>query len=163
MMFKMGEVVVYGAQGICKIDCIQTKQIGKQSADYYVLKPLFNENTSVFVPVDNKILTAKVQSVLSLEQAKILIESVPQIGILKFENENQKREQYKNIIAGGNREALIALIKTIFAERDVRRNTGKKLNINDEQMLRKAEALIYNELAFVYGVEPSEAKAIIKF
>ena len=162
-MFKIGEVVVYGAQGICKIDCIQTKQIGKQSADYYVLKPLFNENTSVFVPIDNKILTAKVQSVLSLEQAKILIESVPQISILKFENENQKREQYKNIIAGGNREALIALIKTIFAERDVRRNTGKKLNINDEQMLRKAEALICNELAFVYGVEPSEAKTIIKF
>lgn len=163
MMFKIGEVVVYGAQGVCKIDCIQTKQIGKQSADYYVLKPLFNENTSLFVPVENKILTAKVQSVLTLKEAKALVEAVPQISLLEFDNENQKREQYKNILASGNREALIALIKTICAEREVRRNTGKKLNINDEQTLRKAEALIYNELAFVYGVKPDEAKAIIKF
>lgn len=162
-MYSIGDVVLYGAQGICKIDCIQTKQIGKQSADYYVLKPLFNENTSLFVPADNQILTAKMQNVLTNVQAKELIQAAPQIDVLKFDNDNQKREQYKNIISSGDRKALVSLIKTILAERDTRRESGKKLNIIDEQTLRKAEILLYNELAYVYGVEPDKAKNLINF
>ena len=39
----------------------------------------------------------------------------------------------------------------------------RKLNMNDEQVLRKAETLLYSELAVVYGVELSEANNLIKF
>ncbi len=162
-MFKIGSVVFYGAQGICKIDCIETKQIGKQTADYYVLKPVFNENTAVFVPVDNEVLTAKMQDVLTKSQLQQLLERVENIDVVKTSDENQKRELYKSILSSGDREKLIALIKTIRTERDIRRNSNKKLNMNDEQTLYKAEALLYNEMAFVYGVEPNEAKNLINF
>lgn len=162
-MFKIGSVVVYGAQGICKIDCIETKQIGKQTVDYYVLKPVFNENTAVFVPVDNEVLTAKMQDVLTKSQLQQLLERVENIDVVKTSDENQKRELYKSILSGGDREKLIALIKTIRTERDIRRKSNKKLNMNDEQTLYKAEALLYNEMAFVYGVGPDEAKNLINF
>ena len=162
-MFNIGDTVVYGAQGVCKIDSCETKQIGRQSADYYVLKPLFNESTAVFVPVDNKLLTAKMQTVLTKAQAEELVKKADQIDVIKSNDENQKREQYKAILSSGDREKLIALIKTIRLERDIRRGNNKKLNINDEQTLRKAELLLYNELAFVYGVEPDEAKNLISF
>ncbi len=162
-MFKIGDIVVYGAQGICKIAGTEQKQIGKTSVNYYVLKPIFNQNTSVFVPVENAALTAKMQEILSKEQANRLAQRVININILKFVGENDKQDQYKTILASGDRERLIALIKTIRAERDTRRENGKKLNINDEQTLRKAETLFYNELAFVYDVSPDEVKNIINF
>ncbi len=162
-MFNIGDVIVYGAQGICKISCIEVKQIGKENVNYYVLKPLFNQNTSVYVPVDNTTLTAKMQSVLTVAQAKALVDKSSQIEVLNFADANHKHEQYKNILASGNREDLISLIKTIIADREIRRVNNKKLNINDEQTLRKAEMLLYNELAFVYGVEPDEAKNLINF
>lgn len=162
-MFNIGDIIVYGAQGICKIDSRETKQIGRQSADYYVLKPLFNESTAVFVPVENKLLTAKMQTVLTKAQAEELVKKVEQIDVIKSNDENQKRELYKTILSSGDREKLIALIKTVRLERDIRRQGNKKLNINDEQTLRKAELLIYNELAFVFDVEPDEVKNIIKF
>ncbi len=162
-MFKIGSVVVYGAQGICKIHCIETKQIGKQTADYYVLKPVFNESTAVFVPVDNEALTAKMQDVLTKSQLQQLLDRAENIDIVKTNDENQKRELYKSILSSGDREKLIALIKTIRTERDIRRTSNKKLNMNDEQTLYKAETLLYNELAFVYDVEPDEAKNLINF
>lgn len=162
-MFNIGDIIVYGAQGICKIDCIETKQIGRKKADYFVLKPLFNESTAVFVPTENELLTSKMQSVLTETQAKELIEKIVQIDIIKASDENQKRELYKSILASSDREKLVSLIKTIRFERDTRRTSGKKLNINDEQCLRKAELLFYNEFAFVLGCEPDEVKEIIKF
>ena len=162
-MFNIGDILVYGVQGICKIDSCETKQIGRQSADYYVLKPLFNESTAVFVPVENELLTAKMQAVLTKTQAEELVKRVEQIDIIKSNDENQKRELYKAILSSGDREKLIALIKTIRLERNIRRQGNKKLNINDEQTLRKAELLIYNELAFVFDAEPGEVKDMIKF
>ena len=160
-LFKIGDTVVYGAQGICKIDSVETKLIGRQKQDYYVLKPIFNQNTSVFVPVDNEALTAKMLSALTKAQINGLAKKVTDIEVIKASDENQKRELYKSTLSSGNRERLVSLIKTVRLERDTRREAGKKLNISDEQTLRKAETLLYNEIAFVCGVEPDEAKNII--
>lgn len=160
-LFKIGDIVVYGAQGVCKIDRVETKQIGRQRQDYYVLKPNSNQNTSVFVPVDNESLTAKMLNVLTKAQINDLSKKVADIEVIKANDENQKRELYKSILSSSDREKLISLIKTIRFERDARRKAGKKLNISDEQTLRKAELLLYNEIAFVFDVEPDDAKNII--
>lgn len=160
-LFKTSDVVVYGAQGICRIDCIQLKEIGRQSAEYYVLKPIFNESTALFVPVDNQVLVAKMQKLLTKAQMQELVERLPEIDVIKATDENQKREIYKSILSGNDREKLISLIKTIRLERDTRRQNNKKLNINDEQTLRKAEMLFYNEFAFVNNIEPDEARKLI--
>lgn len=162
-MFKIDDVIVYGSQGICKVEKIEAKQIGKQTADYYVLKPLFKENTAVFVPVQNEALTSKMQNVLTKAQAEKLIEKIAQIDVIKSGDEAEKRELYKTVLSGGDRERLVSLIKTIRSEREDRRESGKKLNINDEQTLRKAELLLYNEFAFVLGCEPDEVKNVINF
>lgn len=161
-MFKIGDVVLYGAQGICKIDGIEVKQIGKTAADYYVLKPVFNDSTALFVPVENEVLIAKMHSVLTKAQANELIEKASQIEVLETNDENQKREEFKNTLSCGDRQRLIAVIKTIKTEQSARRQSGKKLNMSDEQTLRKAEQLLYHELAFVFGVTPDEVQSIIK-
>lgn len=162
-MFNIGDVIVYGAQGICRIDSFDIKQIGKVSADYYVLKPLFNESTSVFVPVENAVLTAKMQAVLTKSEAQSLVKNAPDFDVLCFANDGEKQTEYKAILSSGNRDRLAALIKTIYTEKETRRIAGKKLNIFDEQTLRKAEQLLYNELAFVLDISPDEIKNKIKF
>lgn len=161
-MFNIGDIIVYGSQGVCKIDTIETKQIGKLLADYYVLKPLFNESTSLFVPVDNNKLTSKIRNVLSKDQLDEFVKKIPDIELLPYQDENQKRELYK-LKLSESLESIAAVIKTIRYEKEFRKQSGKKLNIGDEQTLRKAEMLFYNEIAFVLNVEPENAKEIIKF
>ncbi|MBQ2933137.1 MAG: hypothetical protein IJE02_00805 [Clostridia bacterium] len=162
-MHNLGDVVFYGAQGICKIDNIETKEIGKLATDYYVLKPVFNLNTALFVPVDNDVLVAKMQPILNIAQAEQLVASLKCIEIVMLESESLRRETYKSILSNGDRTQLLSLIKTIRQERDIRRDCGKKLNINDEQVLRKAELLIGNELAYVLKIAPEEAQKLIEF
>ena len=53
--------------------------------------------------------------------------------------------------------------KNYKEEREKRCIMGKKLNTNDEQTLYKAETLLYNELAVVYGIEPEKAKNLLVF
>lgn len=161
-MFKLGDIIVYGAQGICKIDSCETKQVGKNCAEYFVLKPIFNDNTALFVPVQNQTLTARMQPVLTVDEANRLIAAAPEAEVIKTKDETQKREEYKNILASNDRQKLVSLIKTIHLEKELRHQCGKKLNINDEQVLRKAELLLYNELGFVLGIEPQEVESIIK-
>lgn len=159
MLFKIGDVIVYGVQGVCKIDCIQTKQIGKQVMEYYVLKPIFNNSTSVFVPVENETLTAKMKDVLTCQQATNFINSIPHINP---DVNSINREDYKTFLASGDREKLALLVKVINKEKELRREVGKKLNLNDEQTLRKAEQLLYHEIAYIFDVTPAEAQNMIK-
>ena len=77
--------------------------------------------------------------------------------------ESEKREEYKNILASNDRHKLLSLVKTIQYEKEARRQCGKKLNLNDEQTLAKAENLLYNELGFVLEIEPNEVKSMIEF
>ncbi len=163
ILFKIGDVVLYGIQGICKISSIEVKQLGKTSLDYYVLNPIFNENTALFVPVDNQVLTSRMQRILTKEEAEQLIEAAHQISFLIIHDETIRREKYREILSSGNRQELISLIKTLRFERNERAKLNKKLNMSDEQMLYKAEQLLFNELAYVLSVEITEVKNIINF
>lgn len=162
ILLKIGDVIIYGSQGICKIEKTETKQIGKSTAEYYVLKPIFNEATSLFVPVDNENLTHKMQTVLTKSEFCELVDRIPQIDTINTDSEDLKREQYKNSLSGGC-EALVSLIKTIRFEREVRKQKGKKLNITDEQTLRKAEQLFYGIAAYILEIQPEEVKTAINF
>lgn len=163
VLFNIGDVVVYGSHGICKIDGIEPKQIGKETIDYYALKPVYNSSAVIFIPVDSADLTSKMLDILTVDAAKKLIKEASGLPVITFDAENRKREQYNLILASNNREELASLIKTIRLERETRRAVGKKLNLIDEQTLRKSELLLFNELAFVLGVTTDEVNQMIKF
>ena len=162
-MLQIGDVVLYGLHGICKIGNIEVKQVGKTSLDYYVLNPVFNQNTAVFVPIDNEQLVAKMQRVLTEQEALDLIQKSAEIELIKTRDEATRREKYREILGGGDREKLLALIKTIRADRTQRFANNKKLSMADEQTLYKSEQILFNEIAFVLGISPAEAQEKIKF
>ena len=144
-----------------KIPAIE-KLVVDMGADYFVLKPIYNDSTSLFVPIKNEALASKMKPVLTLDQANALIKMAPNAEIIEIQDYAQKREEYKNILAENNREKLVSLIKTIRLEKETRRQNNKKLNINDEQVLRKAEILLFDELGFVLNIKPQEVENIIK-
>lgn len=53
-MFSKNEYVVYGSTGVCKIIDIVTKKIGNTKERlYYLLKPEYETNSIIYVPIDN--------------------------------------------------------------------------------------------------------------
>ena len=72
-MFNIGELVMYGSEGVCRISAICEESFGGASARYYELIPEYRANTSVLVPVDNEKLTAKMHPLLTPDEAESYI------------------------------------------------------------------------------------------
>ena len=53
-MFTVGDAVVYGTQGVCRISEITEMTVAKVVRSYYVLVPVYSEKTTLYVPVDNE-------------------------------------------------------------------------------------------------------------
>ena len=53
-MFSIGDSFIYGNNGICKLIGIQDMTVWEETRSYYVLRPVFQANSTVFVSIGNK-------------------------------------------------------------------------------------------------------------
>ena len=55
-MFEVGDYVVHGNSGVCRVDAVQTMDgIGADKKRvYYTLVPLYTSGSKLFVPTDSK-------------------------------------------------------------------------------------------------------------
>ncbi|MDE6951262.1 MAG: CarD family transcriptional regulator, partial [Lachnospiraceae bacterium] len=51
-MFKVGEYVVYGNTGVCRVEGIGPLPIGSSDKDYYTLVPVYGRNSRIYAVVD---------------------------------------------------------------------------------------------------------------
>ena len=72
-MYSIGEIVLYGSNGVCEITEITTKKIGKDSIEYYVLKPVCSDSSTLFVPTQNEMLVSRMRAVLSSDEIKDIL------------------------------------------------------------------------------------------
>lgn len=151
-MFKVDDIVTYGINGVCKVAAIEEKNLMGTTKDYLVLKPLNGDKSTFYVPVDNENLLSKMRKLLSEDEINQLIDSMPNEKVLWIENERERKECYKKIIADGNHSELIRMIKAIHFEKKDRETKGKKLHISDERFLKEAEKILYDEFQYVLNL-----------
>ena len=77
MTYSVNDTVLYGAEGVCRVAEIIQRDFGSGTVDYYVLRPVYNENSTIFVPVNNPALTDKIRRVLSADEIREIIRSMP--------------------------------------------------------------------------------------
>ncbi len=160
-MFTIGDTVLYGATGVCKIDSTVTREIGGSEQTYFVLKPLAKEKCTVFVPTENEALKAKMRKILSAEEIEAVIADVKTLPDIWENNELRRREIYSDIIHSGDRRQIMLLIRTLYNVEQERRKEGKRLHLADERFLAEAERLLYDEFSAVLGIDPSEVVPFI--
>ncbi len=161
-MYGVGDVVVYGSQGICKITAIDEKKFNRETKKYFVLKPVYDDRNTIFVPLDNPLLYSKLYSVLTEDEMKVLIDNIPNEELLWFENDVERKEQYKKAMTEGNRINISRIIKTLRQHRLKQQQAGKKLRSADEYALKEAEKLLFDEIAFIFHIEPQNVVTFIE-
>lgn len=155
-MYEIGDTVLYDTQGVCRIAQITEKDFNGKRLSYYVLKPVYDEKSTVFVPVDNESLTQRMRRILSEEEIHALIRSMPQEDAHWIEDENERKQAYKEVLAQGDRVKLIQTIKALYLHREKLRTQGKKLHVADERFFKEAEKLLYDEFAHVLHIAREE-------
>ena len=160
-MFGVGDTVLYGTQGVCKIAETEQKRVRGEYVDYLVLRPVYDENSTIYIPADNETLTAKLRRILSAEEIYEMIHSMPDEETIWIDDDNQRKVQYQQIISGGDRRKLVRLIKTLHLRKVSQEKNGKKLHQSDEAILKQAEKLLHNEFALVLNIKPEEVLPFI--
>ena len=151
-MWKLDDAVVYGAAGICKIADIRDEQFGNETKKYYILKPVFDDKNTYFVPSFNMLLMSKIKPVLTSDEIMELIHKMPSIESNWIDNDKQRTESYKEILESGNRDNVVGVLKALYERRAALTEKGKKMRTSDEIIMRNAEMLIENECAYVLGI-----------
>ena len=160
-MYKTGDTVIYGTQGVCRIEGVQTKRIRGEYVDYLVLRPVYDKNSTVFVPKNNEKLLSKMRDILSADEIYRIIKELPEEDPVWIEDDNIRKARYQEIIDEGDRSRIMRIIKTLYSHRKKQEEKGRRLHQADEYILKQAEKLLHNEFALVLDISPEEVVPFI--
>ena len=160
-MFQVGEVILFGSEGVFRVDDITPKKIGKTVSDYYVLRSVYRSSNVLYIPVGKGGLEEKMYPVLSRAEIEDLIRQLPMSTCCWIDNENERKLRYREILGCGDRLAVAGLIRTLYEHRTNQEKTGKKMHLSDERFLKDAERLLYDEIALVMDIEPKQVSTYI--
>lgn len=160
--FEKGEKVLYSVNGVCEITDITERFFGKTVMRYYVLKPISNNEATLFVPVNNENLVRKMKRLMTQPQLDEVLNAVSSKDVEWNSNEAVRKEEFRNTISFGNVSEILILLKSIWIHRRMQNSKGRKLHISDEMYLREAEKIIKEEISTVIGVEQDEVIPYIK-
>ena len=164
MEYSVGETVVYGGSGVCEISEIKDVQFGRERPQkYYILKPLFDKQALVvYVPFNNEKLTAKIQPIISKEEALDLIRGIGTYDCEWIEDRNLRKETYTDMVSSGERKSIIGVISAISGHRDRLADEGKSLNMQDEKLLYEAQKRMDAEFAVALELEYEDVQEFIR-
>lgn len=158
-MFSKGEKVVYGQTGVCLVTDVCEKELIKgQKRTYYVLKPLNQENNTIYAPADSE--KVFIRGVITCEEAEELISKIPEISESAEDFEDSK-EEYRNCLSTHRCSDLVKLTSQIYRKKKTAQENRKKLGFVDEKYMNLAENLLFGELACALGLKPDEVKEYI--
>lgn len=160
-MFSVGEVVVYGVQGVCRIRDKCTRKFGKEEQEYFVLCPVFDEKSVIYVPADKPALLAQMRAVLTKAELSELIVTADRNGSQWIENDNSRRDFCAEVIKSGDRSALMGLVSMLYLHSEELKGQKKHFHMADERSLKQAKKLLHDEFAYVLGIDPEDVPAYI--
>lgn len=160
-MFKIGDYVAHYKQGICEVTNIGKLDIScsDKKKEYYTLKPLYDQAGTLYTPVSNE--KNQIREVVTQEEAKKLIEEMPEIDTIWVADEKRREVFYKEALMKNECREWIAIIKTSYLRKMKRLASGKKSINVDEKYLSIAERFLYGEFAVALNMNKDDVKDYI--
>lgn len=160
-MYNVNETIHYGGSGVCTIQEIAMLRFGRTRERYYVLKPLHQNTSVIYVPVNNEQLVSKMRPVLTREEVESLISEMPSVETNWIEDAQDRKAYFDELLRKNNCTDLVRIIKALTLQKERRQQIGKTLHVTDENYLREARRLLFDEFAGALGMKPSEVDGYI--
>ena len=154
--FSVGDMAVYPAHGVGKIEAIEQRQVGEREQSFYVMR-ILDSNMTIMIPTASSrnvglrsIITAReVKKVYDiLGDREIAIESQPW---------NQRYREYMEKIKTGSVYEIAAVLRDLFLLR-----VDKDLSFGERKMMDTAKSLLIKEIALAKDVEEKQVEQHIE-
>lgn len=160
-MYEIGNYVAHYKEGVCEVTAIGTLNMScsDKNKQYYTLKPVYDSGGVLYTPVANE--RGQIRPVITAEEAKRLIEDMPEIEALGIAEEKKREALYKEAVFKNECRAWIAVIKASYSRKMKRLSSGKKSINMDDKYLGMAEKFLIGEFATALGMSKEEVKGYI--
>lgn len=159
-MFKINDYIMYGTTGVCQVSDITKEVIGGfELKEYYVLTPIYTNNTIIKVPIDNNKIPMR--KIMSKEDISNIIKVISNKDSLWVMDERKRGEAFKSILKSGECEELMTLVKSIYECKNNKNKIGTKVSKNDIEIMQMAEKLINEEFATILNISVDEVPSYI--
>lgn len=150
MIFRIGDLAVYPAHGVGRIESIETKSIGGKKQDFYIMRILDNE-MKIMIPI----LNAQAVGLRGL----IGMGDIPRVyNILKTREIsvnggtwNRRYREYMEKIKTGSIYELAEVLRDLTVLK-----VDKELSFGERKMLDTARTLLLKELSIVQKVSEED-------
>ncbi|MHC1745384.1 MAG: CarD family transcriptional regulator [Syntrophobacteraceae bacterium] len=145
-MFKIGDLAVYPAHGVGKIESIESKTIGGKKQEFYIIRILEND-MKIMIPIQNAAAVGLRQLVDS--------DDIPMVyDILKSKEVsvnggtwNRRYREYMEKIKTGSIFELAQVLRDLTLLKG-----DKELSFGERKMLDTARTLLLKELSIVRNI-----------
>ncbi|MBO5060334.1 MAG: CarD family transcriptional regulator [Clostridia bacterium] len=163
-LYQKGDYIRYAAAGVCLIEDIKKIDYthSHKPQDFYVLKPVAASGSTIYVPLANEELTAKMRYILNHGEIDSLIESMKNEKIEWIDDRKERTESFKAVIKRCEPQELLRLVSCIYLKKQEFAENGKKLSATDDSILSQAETLIENEFSFVLNLSGGQVGEYIR-
>lgn len=158
LMFKAGEKVIYGTHGLCTVTGME-KSAGRQ---FYVLIPEYEAGTRFLIPTDSEPALRKLYPLATASEWNRIFAAEETRSYAWEPDERRRKQNYKELIANGSREKLVAVLFAIYSHQQRQKSLGRKLHQADETFLRDTERMLMPELCYVFNLDEKTAKGFLR-
>ena len=156
-MFSVGDMIIYGENGVCTVEKVAPLEMSGASRDklYYSLCPLIGSGT-FFAPVESAVF---MRPIMSRDEALAFIDSIPAIepAICTDNRFNHVDAFYKELFKQHTCEALVAVIKGLHERMSERKTKSSRA----EATMKRAKDMLHGELSVALGMDIKEVEAYI--
>lgn len=155
-MLKVGDKIVYPANGVGIIDEIKTMEISGTRQEFFVIR-IFADNSKIMIPKDN-LEEVGIRTLISHEEMAqifdILENESPDLELSTKWSKRQR--EYQEIIKNGTIFDISRILKSLSELQQ-----EKELSYSEKKIFENVKRMLISEIVHVKNIEPEEAEELI--
>ncbi len=155
-MFTAGDMAVYPAHGVGRIQAIESQTVGGVDQSFYVMKILDNDMT-IMIPTANSDHVG-LRAIISRKEVDKVIEILKERDIkISSQTWNRRYRDYMEKIKTGSVYEVAVVLRDLFILR-----VDKELSYGERKMMETAKSLLIKELSLAQDLEEEEIEQQIE-
>ncbi|WP_029894548.1 CarD family transcriptional regulator [Desulfohalovibrio reitneri] len=157
-MFNVNELVVYPAQGVGKVERVESQEIGGATADFYIVRILAN-NVTLMVPVANA-ANVGLRALSSQDEGQRILSILQDRSDFTGytgQNWNRRYREYSEKLKSGDLADVAYVLKELLLI-----GRDKELSFGERRLLEQAMGLVTTELSFALDKDQEGVKEEIR-
>lgn len=160
-MFSVGDRIIYGATGVCKVENIIENELTGTMREYYMLRPVDTDKSTIYVPVDNEKLVSRMRTVPSAKELKKMMSNAKDEQLEWVDNHLRRNEVFHEILNEGEIPRILVLFKTLNSRCVMLSEENKRLPKTDERIYKECQKLLCCEFSAILDIDQSEVISFI--